>query len=238
MYKPFFMGLALLVAASLAGNASETCDGCHDFGPESRPHPTRNDSNGDADVGCASCHGLSAAHIERPKEVAPDASFGPHWTSGVGQQDEQCLDCHSSDVAAHWDDALHMVNNLICVTCHKIHTEKDKTLDPDTQAEVCTSCHEALKAGIHGIEDIASDNPACTTCHNPHADQRPLGVMLSNGSAGCRSCHQPPAMKDQGSLSDKAKEKHKTMTQSDRTCLDCHTGIAHQPASVGEPQVR
>ena len=33
-------------------------------------------------------------------------------------------------------DALHMLNNLTCITCHDIHAERDKVLFPEEQAQV------------------------------------------------------------------------------------------------------
>ena len=124
--------------------------------------------HGDVEAGCAGCHGASTTHTERPTMAAPDTSFGPRWSASVDAQDGQCLACHADNVAKHWADALHMSNKLTCVTCHDMHANKDKALNPHTQAEVCTTCHKVQKEGIHSIEDITSDNPVCTTCHNPH----------------------------------------------------------------------
>jgi predicted CXXCH cytochrome family protein len=166
--------------------------------------------------------------------TSPDTSFGPRWNASSARQDDQCLACHADNVARHWQDALHMVNELTCVTCHDLHTANDAALNTRTQTGVCTRCHEAQKDGIHAIKELAGENPVCTTCHNPHADQRPLGVMLANRSRGCRGCHQPPDMQSSSSVSEKAKNYHKVMEQKDRTCLDCHRGIAHGP-SVAEP---
>ena len=167
--------------------------------------------------------------------VSPDTSFGPRWSASVAQQDDQCLACHSDNVAEHWDDALHMANKLTCVTCHDMHTDNDKALNPHTQADVCTICHKVQKDGIHAIRDLTSDNPVCTTCHNPHGDQRPVGMMLANRSEGCRTCHNLVEMQLRNSGSEKARSYHKVMAQKDRTCLDCHRGVAHGPAGAVEP---
>jgi predicted CXXCH cytochrome family protein len=231
--------ISLLFTLSLApltsSGADNACLSCHDFGPESPVHSVLASSHGDGDEGCESCHGPSADHMSRPTIAAPDTSFGPRWTATVAQQDNQCLNCHKEDVAAHWQDALHMANNFTCITCHELHTDKDPVLSQDGQAQVCTVCHKTQKDGIHAIEDHKADNPVCTNCHNPHADQGPVGMMLANRSEGCRSCHDLVAMANESAVTDKAKSYHRVMVQADRTCVDCHQGVAHGPADAVEP---
>jgi len=136
-------------------------------------------------------------------------------------------------VAQHWRDALHMVNGLTCVTCHDIHQEKDRVLFNDSQAEVCQVCHKEQKQGVHGLEDKQADNPPCTQCHNPHDHESAAAQMLDNRSEGCRACHDLVAMAADSTVTDKARSYHKVMVQKDRTCLDCHAGVAHAaPGSV------
>ena len=221
-----------------APGGSEQCLGCHDFGPESPVHAVLDGSHGQADDmsarrGCEDCHGPSATHAQSPTRVSPGVSFGPRWSSTIAAQDTSCLSCHEEETAAHWEDALHMLNDLTCVTCHDIHTGRDKVLFSEHQAEVCTICHKAQKAGIHGLDEDPDADPACTTCHNPHDHESPVTEMLGNRSEGCRSCHDLVEMAALEDGSDKARSYHKVMAQADRTCLDCHQGISHAaPGSV------
>jgi len=157
-----------LILLSVPGVAqSETCQGCHSFDPESSGHPVMESQHKDLTSGCEACHGPSADHMSRPTIASPDVSFGPRWTTSTAEQDGGCLGCHADGVAKHWGDALHMANNISCAACHDVHTEADKTLNPKTQAEVCTTCHKTQKQGIHGMPRMAKMNPSCTTCHNP-----------------------------------------------------------------------
>jgi predicted CXXCH cytochrome family protein len=230
---------SLMVTALLASMAwsesSQLCLSCHDFGPESPVHPMLEGSHGYQADACTSCHGASDTHTQRPTITSPDVSYGPRWGATPGDQDAQCLACHDDDVAAHWSDALHMVNDLTCVTCHDMHAENDKVLNEHSQAEVCTICHKTQKTGIHALVEHQTDNPACTSCHNPHADQRAVTTMLANRSEGCRTCHDLVAMALEQQSTEKARSYHKVMAQSDRTCLDCHQGVAHGPAGAVEP---
>ena len=177
--------------------------------------------------GCEDCHGPSAAHTQAPTRTSPQVSFGPRWTATSAAQDSQCLACHETNIATHWQDSLHMVNNLTCVTCHDIHAQQDKVLFPRQQAEVCTVCHKVQKQGIHGMEKRAARNPPCTDCHNPHDHESAQAEMLSNNSAGCSHCHDLVRMADSARVSAKAKSYHKVMARPGRTCLNCHQGIAH-----------
>ena len=250
-FKLWSLGLLLTgLAASgtfaqsgYAEGGAEKCLSCHDFGSESPVHAmlagahgeSSNDQTPMGQSGCEDCHGPSASHTQAPTQVSPGVSFGPRWSSSIADQDSQCLTCHEENVVRHWQDNLHMVNDLTCVTCHDIHQPQDRVLQSASQAEVCTVCHKTQKAGIHSLTDHKGDNPVCTSCHSPHDAETVVGTMLENRSEGCRNCHDLVAMSGQSAVSDKATSYHKVMTQQDRTCLDCHQGIAHNAASGVAP---
>lgn len=231
--------------SGFAKSGSEQCLGCHDFGPDSPVHPMLESPHGQVDNpatpmakrGCESCHGPSAAHAGAPTQVAPGVSFGPRWTTAKTTQDGQCLACHQDQPVEHWDSAPHNQADISCVTCHDIHTTPDKVLAQETQSEVCTVCHKVQREGVHGLETHRAENPACTSCHSPH-DARPVvATAVETRSEGCRTCHDLTAMAAQPSVSDKAKSYHKVMVRQDRSCLDCHQGIAHGPADAVPPMV-
>ncbi len=216
------------------------CLGCHDFGPESPVHPMMAGPHavtGSGSEVCQSCHGASTGHAQAPTRNAPTVSFGPRWTATSEAQDSACLACHEKGVGAHWQDALHMVHNVTCVTCHDAHATENKVAGAAGQMELCGTCHKAQQSGMHGLQEMAAFNPACTTCHNPHDDRGPVAEMLDNRSEGCRSCHDLTRMANSEKVSDKAKSYHKVMAQQERTCLDCHQGVAHAAADSVPPMV-
>jgi nitrate/TMAO reductase-like tetraheme cytochrome c subunit len=51
--------------------------------------------------------------------------------------------------------------------------------------------------------------------------------MRENNSENCRTCHTPAAM-DPAKQSEDAVKQHKKFTSGKATCIDCHTGVAHQ----------
>jgi predicted CXXCH cytochrome family protein len=217
--------------AGYTAGGTQQCVSCHDFGPESPVHAVMAGSHGDAGDkagrrGCEDCHGPSANHAGAPTQVSPGVSFGPRWTNTVAAQDSKCLACHEENVAKHWKDSLHMVNDLTCVTCHDVHTETDQVLTRK-QAQVCTVCHKAQKQGIHGLQKLVKRNPECSLCHNPHDHESAETEMLKNRSEGCSTCHNLVKMADDDKVSDKARSYHKVMASPERTCIECHSGIAH-----------
>ncbi len=230
------LGLAIgLGASSNAGAQSQECLGCH-LNTEGNPvHAMLQSVHGGISQSCEACHGASTGHMGQPTVDSPDISFGPRWTASPALQDSQCLDCHQTSVASHWSEALHMVNNVTCVSCHDLHVKQDPVLASGGQMAVCTTCHKTQKSGIHGRENMVRMNPPCTQCHNPHADQSPVGVMLANDSMGCRRCHNLNAMARSDKVSARVKGFHRAMESGDMTCLGCHKGVAHGDTEAVEP---
>ena len=164
-------GPAKQVGEAYAGTLK--CRECHDFAPADHVERLLMGSHGISaeagfEHGCEDCHGPSAAHAEAPRNISPANSFGPRWASSSAARDSACLACHERDTAKNWQHALHMHNELTCVTCHDIHSEGDTVLLPEQQASVCTTCHKAQKKGIHELGGELSEEPPCSSCHNPH----------------------------------------------------------------------
>lgn len=244
--------IALLFMLATPGiNASESerataiqaCLDCHDYGEDAPAHQVLLGSHGidgdDEDMagrrGCLDCHGQSEEHIAEPRNQAPGISFGPRWTTSPAEQDKRCLACHKTDVASHWRHALHMVNNMTCVTCHDIHTPEDSVMLAGQQDEVCTTCHKAQKSGIHDRGASGPENPACSLCHNPHNHEAAEPQMHANQSAGCVFCHNPEQMETLAALNPRAGNYHSVTSDNTRTCIDCHQGISHAPEESAPP---
>ena len=51
--------------------------------------------------------------------------------------------------------------------------------------------------------------------------------MKANNSANCRSCHNPEALSAEKQSEDAVKA-HKKFAAGKATCIECHTGVAHQ----------
>lgn len=237
-------GVIIALAVSLAGSAIasanpeqqalvQPCLECHSDEDGAPAHQVLLGSHGiDGDTadlagrrGCLDCHGDSENHIATPRKAAPDVSFGPRWTTDAGKQDAPCLSCHENDAARNWRHALHMVNDLTCITCHDIHAEQDKVLVEDQQFAVCTTCHKAQKSGIHDLN--TGDDPACSLCHNPHNHEAAESRMRANASAGCVVCHDQQQMSALMDPRPDAGNLHPDLASGELSCIDCHQHIAH-----------
>jgi DmsE family decaheme c-type cytochrome len=185
-------------------------------------------ANGD---GCQACHGKSSAHADSPTNRQPDISFGPRWTTAAPQQNEACLGCHADNQGADWVDGLHAEQDLTCSNCHDAHVAHDPIASAGGQIEVCSVCHKVQKDGMHDLPEHLADNPPCSSCHEPHGDPHPASVLLSNRSEGCRTCHDLQQMMASPTTLPRANSYHKVMASPDRTCIDCHRGVAHVDAS-------
>ena len=226
---------ALIPPASAAEEpfgGTALCRNCHDFAPAEHVDKLLMGSHGISkeagfERGCEDCHGPSGAHAEAPREHPPGNSFGPRWSTGDAARDSACLACHEENIAANWQHALHMHNNLTCITCHDIHSEGDKVLLPEQQAAVCTECHKAQTTGMHGLGGNLAEQPACSSCHDPHNHETAQPKMLANDSMGCKACHDLELMVEDPLLPAKTRDYHVAAQQPGQTCLACHKGIAH-----------
>jgi len=240
LIKVFLCSLVIFIAIPKVALSVETkikqCTECHD---PKISHPinsmlnSKHWSKGNKATpvnkdGCQSCHGVSNSHANTPTKIQPEISFGPRWTSSVEEQNDECLSCHVK-TATHrqWQSGKHATQEVTCVTCHDLHTDIDPVRIKETQASVCTVCHKIQKHGIHAIAKNIAQNPPCSTCHNPHANPLPTVMMLENRSKGCRSCHDFEKMQKDSTVTAKAKSYHRVMAKEDRTCVDCHLGVAH-----------
>ncbi|WNC71876.1 cytochrome c3 family protein [Thalassotalea psychrophila] len=217
-------------------SAKIECTSCHD--PEVIPKikAMHNSKHWDEMIkespvnneGCVACHGDSQTHAATPTKIKPRTSYGPRWTSSIDEQNNTCLNCHEKTTThKEWRAGKHANEEVTCVTCHDVHVDVDPVRVADTQAEVCTVCHKVQKNGMHHFTDLIDKNPPCSNCHNPHANPKPQLMMLENRSLGCRNCHDFKEMQLSSEVSLKAKNYHLVMQHKDRTCVDCHLGVAH-----------
>lgn len=63
--------------------------------------------------------------------------------------------------------------------------------------------------------------------HRERMAEKVWGEMKETDSVTCRSCHKIDSM-DLETQSRSVKRKHNTMMEKGKTCIDCHTGVAHK----------
>ncbi len=175
------------------------CMDCHD---ETEEHPvysifkTSHAQMADsrtpfANNGCESCHGPSAAHSNKPRRFEVAVNFGPTKVSPPEVQNKTCLGCHEDSLRIHWRGSQHESADLPCVSCHNVHTVKDKVLVKQSQAAVCFTCHMTQKAQMlrFSRHPIREGKVACSDCHNPHGSIGPALLREVSVNDTCYTCH-------------------------------------------------
>ncbi len=93
----------------------------------------------------------------------------------VQMSGKECAVCHapgsteeiSADPTAYkeWSDSMHGLNSVKCFTCHG----EESTFRPDSNINVCLSCHPNETTVISKKVEIANNGLICSSCHKVHS---------------------------------------------------------------------
>ena len=187
-----------------------TCLTCHQGGK--RIHWQRSE-HAAADVTCASCHQVHAAHDAARDKVT---------------QTDVCFACHKEQRAQLRWPSRHPIaeGKVACSDCHNPHgSAGPKNLVRDTVNDTCFACHmEKRGPFVRSHEPVAED---CTICHNPHGSSTP-SLLKVRAPFLCQSCHQPSSHHATVPADNPVGGVNPTTNQAvimARGCLNCHTQI-------------
>jgi len=134
-----------------------------------------------------------------------------------------CTGCHEmrDNVYAELQGTIHFSNRsgvrAICSDCHVPHNWTDK------MARKMQASKEVF-GKIFGTIDTREKFEA----HRLQLAQNEWKRLKANNSLECRNCHQFESM-DFTRQSKRAADAHSTfLAKGEKTCIDCHKGIAHQ----------
>jgi len=174
------------------------CTRCHDQS-EKNPvlsiYQTRHGVKADDRTpSCQSCHGASEAHVKNTgnASVRPAVdSFGAGRKAATQDDIKACVGCHKSGARSHWAGSAHESSNVLCTSCHQMHTHQDKVRNKVTQPEVCFACHKEQRAQYTrpSRHPIKEGKMACSDCHNPHGSAGPRLMQRDSITATCHTCH-------------------------------------------------
>jgi len=145
----------------------------------------------------------------------------------------------------NWSLAL-TNTEAFCISCHEmdepVYTELKKTIHYSNRSGVratCPDCHVPRPWIYKMIRKVKASNEllhhflgTVSTPEKFEAKRREMAQhvwdeMKSTDSRECRNCHQEASMKA-SSQSRRAQKRHKEGEQTNKTCIDCHKGIAHK----------
>lgn len=143
---------------------------------------------------------------------------------------EFCISCHEmrDNNYAEYKDTIHARNRTgvkaVCSDCHVPHDFVD------TMVRKVKAANDVMH---HLLGTI--DTPQKFEAHRLEMAERVWTSMKQNDSRECRHCHDVTAM-DQQQQGRTAQKQHQKLASGERTCIDCHFGIAHhEPAGGVEP---
>ena len=145
-----------------------------------------------------------------------------------------------------FDATMHATNTeAFCTSCHEMEinpfAQVKKTAHHSNKAGIaatCSDCHvpkEFVPKMIRKIEASREvwgtlmgiiDTPEKYRAHAPKMKAREIARLQANDSQECRNCHQTDRMLLAAQTA-KAQEYHQAMLSNGKTCIDCHSGIAH-----------
>ena len=142
--------------------------------------------------------------------------------------EEFCAGCHAP-IVKEIRETIHYSNRsgvrAICSDCHVPHNWTDKIIRK-------VQASKELVAFALGTIDTDEKFQA----RRGHLASREWQRMKGNDSQECRNCHQFDFM-DFSEQRESSAEQHSTaLASGEKTCVDCHKGIAHQlPNMEGIP---
>jgi cytochrome c-type protein NapC len=141
-----------------------------------------------------------------------------------------------------------------CISCHEMKDNNFEEYKETIHAKnrtgvkaICSDCHvphdligtmiRKIKASNDVFHHVIGtiDTKEKFEAHRLELAQRVWKRMKETDSQECRHCHDSKAM-DPEKQGKTAQKQHKKLASGERTCIDCHYGIAHkEPEGGHEP---
>lgn len=247
----FILSLSILLGGFMLATSSlaqeerpPRCLMCHKASADEPVHAIFKTAHGGLNGGdvaaCISCHGDSKEHNRRPKNNAPDVSFGPRWESPVADANNSCLTCHKQD-QMFWMGSVHDEEEVACTDCHDSHAARDPILARGGDLDTCVSCHARQKSELRlpSRHPILEGQTACVDCHNPHGSSSEAQLKQATLNDNCYSCHNekrgphlwehPPVTEDCSTCHKPHGSVHANLltTRGPFLCQQCHSAAFH-----------
>jgi cytochrome c-type protein NapC len=133
-----------------------------------------------------------------------------------------------------------------CISCHEmrntVYQEYQKTVHYSNRTgvrAVCSDCHVPkvwhykMQRKIQAVNEVwgkitgSIDTPEKFEAKRLQLAENEWARMKASDSRECRNCHTFDGM-DLKKQKDRSAKQHEIGRQQNKTCIDCHKGIAHQ----------
>lgn len=207
----------ILAGAWVQSDSHElTCVICHSTHTSNEEHLLV--YNPDTNQLCLACH--------EDKRAVPTAmgAAPQHGESPVLNGDQLAI-------VSHWEAPVGPNNELLCVSCHRVHGSKSPMAllaFLPKYGETCGACHphhdgvfgssHDLRTNFPDEQNIAGMTPseygACSACHLAHRYARDVKPTVSDPAGQCVTCHQPDSC-GEARLAE-------GVQHPETSCTDCH----------------
>jgi len=190
-----------------ASEASETCLGCHDSGPQMHWEGSIHEQR---ELGCTTCHSI---HSAKSKE----------WQLKTVRMEEQCATCHQDVRAQIQRTSHHPIREglMFCSDCHNPHgTDTPKMIKAISVNVQCYTCHTEKRGPFLWEHPPVKEN--CLNCHNPHGSNHEK-LLVENRPYLCQACHFDT--RHPGTLYDGTSGSQASNREFSRSCSNCHLTI-------------
>jgi cytochrome c-type protein NapC len=149
-------------------------------------------------------------------------------TMHATSSDKFCTSCHEMSIPTEqWRQSIHYSNaSGVAAGCADCHIPQ--AFGPKMMRKI-----EASRE-VWGHFTGIIDTPEKYRAHAPAMKAREIARLRASDSQECRDCHVDGRM-FLPLQSVKARRFHEQSAQNGKTCIDCHSGIAHPDSASGGP---
>ncbi|MCY1745384.1 tetratricopeptide repeat protein [Ensifer sp. SL37] len=196
---------------------NRTCIDCHSTDPQSNFQPETNHYQSTyvaTSIGCQSCHGAGAKHVEWAEARSKDATTSIGSDLGLPQVDANiCFGCHSRRIK---------LGDGYAAGKHFLDYFSPALLRPDLYFPDGQIFDEVFEYGSFQQSKMARAGVTCLDCHRPHE-----AMLKADGNALCTQCHTETAPErfakyNPGGMFDTPAHTHHPVGSTGAQCANCH----------------
>jgi len=147
---------------------------------------------------------------------------GFNWSLELTNTEEFCISCHEmrDNVYQEYQNSVHFSNPTgVRATCPDCHVPREWIHKVTRKIQASNELLHHFLGSIDSREKFINKRQELA--------QHVWTSMKENDSRECRNCHSETAM-DTNKQRNIAAEQHGLANKQNKTCIDCHKGIAHK----------